>query len=534
MAAPASAQTFDISGANELQKSLSAYFGEQAFKSGVLSVEPDSDAFKLTFKPQSLFDLLSEDEKVKATLGPLAIRVKPSEKGLWDVTADTFPAINVVSTNEESPFTFDLAAFPYKFDGRFSPELGTFLNATAAYSGIKFTSSDPLSTMTASTGAGTSQWTAVAIGEGAVDIDGKDRIEGFKERVEVKGSAEGETPMAIDISAAELHYASQGKALKSRALLDLWAFFVAHQDETKLKANQDELKRLLRAGLPFWNQINGTYRFVDFKVDTMLGGVSAKELSQTVALDGATANAGFKYNIAIAGLEVPTFLLPEGSAEIVPTGMDLTISTTGLDLATIAQRAIDDFDLNREPVFSTEFETSMAEQFNAETLQQSLKVNIERSTIRNKDSELSVVGQFGMVGEKPEGQMTLEMSGFDPLVEHLKVIGKQGLIPEESATYLLLVKGFAKNLPDGRLQWVVDIAADGSVHVNGALVKPADAPEDAVEPGTDDESLQGLDDDTSIEEAPADDLTEEAPADDLTIDEAPEEDATQDDSPKRQ
>ncbi|MGX7873047.1 hypothetical protein ACVDG5_009785 [Mesorhizobium sp. ORM6] len=45
------------------------------------------------------------------------------------------------------------------------------------------------------------------------------------------------------------------------------------------------------------------------------------------------------------------------------------------------------------------------------------------------------------------------------------------------------MKGFAKTLSDGRLEWVVSTKADGSVTVNGVMLKPADP---AVGDGVDD------------------------------------------------
>ncbi|TIU51152.1 MAG: hypothetical protein E5W19_06000, partial [Mesorhizobium sp.] len=52
-------------------------------------------------------------------------------------------------------------------------------------------------------------------------------------------------------------------------------------------------------------------------------------------------------------------------------------------------------------------------------------------------------------------------------------------------------KGFAKTLPDGKLEWAINTKADGSVTVNGVMLKPADpAVDDSVDDGggADDES----------------------------------------------
>ncbi|RVA09597.1 hypothetical protein EN932_22165, partial [Mesorhizobium sp. M7A.F.Ca.US.002.01.1.1] len=52
----------------------------------------------------------------------------------------------------------------------------------------------------------------------------------------------------------------------------------------------------------------------------------------------------------------------------------------------------------------------------------------------------------------------------------------------------LMAKGFGKTLPDGRLEWIVNAKADGSVTVNGVMLKPADpAVDDSVDDGDGDD-----------------------------------------------
>jgi hypothetical protein len=60
--------------------------------------------------------------------------------------------------------------------------------------------------------------------------------------------------------------------------------------------------------------------------------------------------------------------------------------------------------------------------------------------------------------------------------------------------FALAVKGFGKTLPDGRLEWVIDTKADGSVKVNGAMLKGPDEVQDDSAGQDDNSGGDGADD----------------------------------------
>jgi hypothetical protein len=87
-------------------------------------------------------------------------------------------------------------------------------------------------------------------------------------------------------------------------------------------------------------------------------------------------------------------------------------------------------------------------------------------------------------GQKPDANLTVDVAGFDKIMAHLQEAAKAEPQVGQYVPVALMVKGFAKTLPDGRLEWAVSTKADGSVTVNGVMLKPADpAVDDSVGDG---------------------------------------------------
>ncbi|MBZ9985323.1 hypothetical protein LB521_29830 [Mesorhizobium sp. BR-1-1-8] len=114
------------------------------------------------------------------------------------------------------------------------------------------------------------------------------------------------------------------------------------------------------------------------------------------------------------------------------------------------------------------------------------KVVIGHSTIKNKDTEIALEGEMTFPGEKPEANVTVDVAGFDKIVEGLQEAAKSEPEVAQYVPVALMVKGFGKTLTDGRMEWVVNAKPDGSVIVNGVMLKPADpAEDDSIDDGGD-------------------------------------------------
>ena len=81
------------------------------------------------------------------------------------------------------------------------------------------------------------------------------------------------------------------RALKPRAIYRLIAWFVAHPSEAAIKANQVELKSLVSAGLPLFENVTAKGALQNLSVTTPVGPVGIANLGFDVGVNGVVAMA---------------------------------------------------------------------------------------------------------------------------------------------------------------------------------------------------------------------------------------------------
>jgi hypothetical protein len=285
--------------------------------------------------------------------------------------------------------------------------------------------------------------------------------------------------LQVTIKSPELSVDANGKGVRTKPLLDLLAFAVANEDEATLKANQAQFKSLLLAALPLWERLDGAYGFKDFAVESPIGTFGATQLSTTFGMDGISQSGKINYAIKASGLTIPQQILPSWSVALLPTDIDFNFGGANIDLDSMAKKAIETFDLNKNPPLPEDF----GDQVSADFLAKTPKAVIGHSTLKNKDIEIALEGEMTFPGEKPDASMTVDIAGYDKIVEALQTAAKTDPEAAQYFPMVLAVKGFGKTLPDGRVEWVINAKPDGSVAVNGAMLKPADpVQDDSAEP----------------------------------------------------
>ena len=346
-------------------------------------------------------------------------------------------------------------------------------------SGMTMASKDGKQQIEASAGPGTATIAATKAANGGVDFTTSQKVLNFVEAVKFNDPESG-LNFPVTVKSPEVSVEASGKGVQTKPLLDLLAFAVANEDEKTLKANQAQLKSLLLAALPVWERIEGTYGFKDFAVDSPIGTFGATEFSTAFGSDGISQSGTLTYGIKASGLTVPQQLLPSWSVALLPTDIDLNFGGANIDLDSMAKKAIETFDLNQDPPLSAAF----GDQLKADFLAKAPKVVVSHSTIKNKDMEIALEGEMTSFGEKPDANLTVDVAGFDKIMAHLQDAAKAEPELGQYVPVVLMAKGFAKTLPDGRLEWAVSTKADGSVTVNGVMLKPADpAADDSVNDG---------------------------------------------------
>ncbi|TPN88418.1 DUF2125 domain-containing protein [Mesorhizobium sp. CU2] len=473
--APAFAQTVDSQGAKKLTDDLAHYFGRQGFDIGLLKITADGDAYKLAFDFKPLVALLAKEQSLKFDVSPYSMRAKPRQDGQWDVSADTSLTGSLDFTGPKGPQHVDFSVSNNKFTGVYDPALAAFVSATGSMDAMSMKTREPTQEAHVSAGAGTATITSTKSANGGIDFTMAEKILDFAEIVQINDPDRG-LNFPVTLNAPELSVTANGKGVRTKPLLDLLAFAVANEDEAKLKANQAEFKSHLLAVLPVWERIDGTYAFKNFAMESPVGKWGAKQLDLASGMDGVSQNGKINYAIKASGLTIPRQLLPAWTAPLVPTDIDLNFGGANIDLDTMAKKAIEAFDLNQNPPLSDEFGQALVADFKAKKP----KVVLGHSTVKNGDIEVAMEGEMTFPGgEKPDASVTVDVAGYDKIVDALKEAAKSDEQMAQAFPFALAVKGFGKTMPDGRLEWVIDTKADGSVKVNGAMLKGPDAVQEA-------------------------------------------------------
>ncbi|AZO12599.1 MULTISPECIES: hypothetical protein [unclassified Mesorhizobium] len=467
--APALAQAVDSQGAKQLSDNLARYFGKQAFEKGVLKVSVEGDAYKIAVDVKALVSALPEQKPFKIDLAPYALMVKPRSDGSWDVTSDFSQTMSFEFNGPEGPQSMQVSVKDGKGTAVYDPNLAAFTSGTSSMAGMTMTSREAKQQADVTAGAGTATIAATKSANGGVDFKATQKVSSFVETIKIDDPGSGMN-FPVTLKTPELSVDAIGKGVRTKPLLDLLAFAVANEDEAKLKANQAELKSLMLAALPVWERIDGTYGFKNFEVESPVGKFGATQFSTVFGMDGVAQDGKIDYAIKATGLTIPQQMLPSWSVALLPTDVDLNFGGANIDLDSMAKKAIEAFDLNKNPPLSDQFGDALAADF----LAKKPKFVLGHSTLKNGSIEIAMEGEMTFPGKKPDATMTVDVAGYDKIVDALKEGAKSDQEMAQAFPFALAVKGFGKTLPDGRLEWVINAKADGSVTVNGAMLKPAD------------------------------------------------------------
>jgi hypothetical protein len=250
--------------------------------------------------------------------------------------------------------------------------------------------------------------------------------------------------------------------VKSRAILDLWAFLVAHPSRPELAANEPALKTLLSGVLASPLKANETVALQKIGVQIPQGAIAMD--SAEIGVGGATGlPAAFQEHVAVAGLALPPGMVPDMYRDLVPTSLDIGFKASGFDFAAAAAEAIADMHLAGDgPPLSEEDRAKVW----AKLLGPGpLVIDVPPSHVVAPHLDIAIEGQVRYVAGKPTGSLTLHMRNFDNTFAALKGLGPEAerkLVP-----VLAMAKGLAKTEGDGALTWVGELGADGAMKVNG-------------------------------------------------------------------
>lgn len=478
LSAPAFGQAVDAQGAKQLSDELSRYVGKQALNEGILKISAEEGAYKITFDVKALVAKMPKQDLKRFDFPPVTLLVKPRGDGGWDVASDFSTTGSIEVNGPNGLNSGQIAVKDGKFTGVYDPELAAFTSGTSSIAGMTMTSRQASQLTDLGVGPSSSKFGASKSANGGVDLNVTQAMADFVETVKVDDRS------IAALRAPELAVNVTAKAIQSKPLVDLLAFAVAHEDEARLKADQAELKTLLLGALPLWERIDGTYTFKKLALETYAGNFGAAQLDTVVGMDGIAKDGKISYAFKASGLTVPQQMLPAWSVALLPTDFDLNFGGTNIDLDSMARKTIETLDFSKDPPLPADF----GDEISADFLAKMPKFVLGHSTVKNGDIEVAMEGEMTFPGKKPDASVTVDVTGYDKIVATLQAAAKTDPEASQAFTGALAIKGFAKTLPDGRVEWVINAKHDGSVTVNGAMLK---GPDPVVEDNSDDGTTLG-------------------------------------------
>ncbi|GGE18800.1 hypothetical protein GCM10011390_42480 [Aureimonas endophytica] len=501
-------------GARGLVQSLLPYFGQAAFDKGVVKVAPDPAGYRITLDPQGVVAALASKSPGNIRIAPYSLVVSPRADGNWNTFSDAAISFSGTVEAPEGSQTIRYELGPQVFKGVFSPPLAALLSGTGSVERTEMSSADKNGgKVEMRLGRIDLSATGAPNAKGGADIGVKQTGRDFAETVSVPQAGDGAVSgISFDVKAATLASDLSAVAARTRPILDLYAFMLAHPEflegkpgDARLSAGQEEFKTKLRALLPLWDDLRSTSELGGIAVTSPFGTAKAARFAGTMTASGIARSGSFTYALGIDGLELASPAIPAWTAALLPRDIALRFKVDNLDLETPAGIALADLDLTRAEPLSTEAKARITEAFDTNPP----RFLLEESRIRSRDLDLLLSGSVAIAAGKPSASLRIEAAGLEKTIESLKQTAGDAPEVNQLIGGLSMAKGFGKTLADGRVQWIVDAASDGSVKINGFEIKgpdPVTAP-GAADDGDEDGEDEGIapDGEVPMDQAPTDD-----------------------------
>jgi hypothetical protein len=286
-----------------------------------------------------------------------------------------------------------------------------------------------------------------------VDIDAKG---------EAKPGAPSET-MALTGKSGPISADVKLDGLKSRQLLDLWAFMTAHPQRADLASNEAAFKALLSAAAAGEPAFSETAESGGGSFSTAKGGVAFDKAAFGAAAAVKGPQSHFEEHVAMSGFSLSEGMVPAAYKPLIPTSFDIGFKLSGFDLSAAIQEAIANIKLAGDGPW---IDKDGNEKVGTKLMGAGpLVIDIPTSHILAPVLDLTLDGHAEYsVGGKPVGKATIRMRNFDKTVSSLKSLGadaEQKLVP-----VLAMAKGLGKADGDA-LVWVCEIGADRIIKING-------------------------------------------------------------------
>jgi hypothetical protein len=460
----------NLEGAKQIERALEPYFGSAApEKNPAFTVAPKGDVYTLSF---DLRRLQAPFEKfgVKISMTPPSwpMTLTPQKDGIWRVTQNDDFAFSVTTPTSKAAGKSEGVAFLGLFDpalpGFVSSENlmkrltvdQTSLNGSAATS--RAVSNDTRSLFASkASGEGVQSW--------AVHQTVHDKTQHMLIELPAKSGEAGKpAPLAIDLTFGESTLDSKFDGVRARAILDLWAFALAHSSGDPIKDAPDDLKTRLRAAAPLFDHLEVTSSVKNIAATTPVGPLSLGQVDMLAGLNGLRPDGALNVSLSSRDIALPVAAFPSWVAVLVPTAMGCNVEMNGFDPA----HAIDVL-IGAIGTAGLDKPETAAEALRKLLPTGTADVKIKNLRLTSKLYELKIDAQMRAGFERKETLMaTITAKGLDAVLKSLSESGKADQGALQAWMSLQVATALAKSGPDGTLLWEVVAPPDGKWTVNGA------------------------------------------------------------------
>lgn len=455
------AATATLEEAQRLTDVFQSYLGKEP---GVVTITPAGEAYdaKIDFAP--LIAKVKQPNFI-ADVTPLVMKLTDQGGGKWLVTQD-----QPLSFSANVPGQLEMTAKVGSMKGSavFDQNIPAFTSSTTDFANLSVDE-----TVTVPGNAPTHvaygvksiryETTATASGMDAVDGTIHAANSGVIERFSLPASPASPMAMEVSITVDTATTDATIKGLKNKAVYQLIAWFVAHPSEEAIKASQSELKTILGASLPLFENMSSTGTIQNISVTTPVGPVGIASMGFDVGINGIVEDAMLHEGLTVEGLKLPPGLVPPWATDLVPNKLALDFSATDFDLASPAKILIDNADLSNPDPIKPELGLKL---LSALLPKGAVALSTSTSKVTAKLYDLSIEGAMtaGPVG-KPLGEATIKAKGLDQVLDLLKSAPPE--MVGQSIPGLIAAKGMAKTEADGSMSWKIENTLQGNVLVNG-------------------------------------------------------------------
>ena len=441
-------------GAQKLLSFFAVYFGKQA----PVTVTPANPGYAVSFDLAALTaPLKTQGFSYDSAL--LKYRLIEQDDGAWRVEQSDIPPITVHSKDSTSSIAFTNAKTATVFD----PAIAWWRSSMGSADKLSLEAHAPGVDETFEFNTMQMSGTGKATSDGLASAVMHQTFAGTKATIVATNKSDSDakpTNINVHSDAATIDIALDG--VKSRALLDLWAFVVAHPTRPEMAANEPALKTLLAAALASPVKLDETLALNKLAIETPQGPVTIETAKFGGGGTGGAVGA-FEERFAADGLSLPATLVPAPFRDFAPTSFAIGFRASGFDVAAAAAEAIADIHLAGDgPEISEEDEAKIRGKLIGPD---GIVVDIAPSHILAPQLDLAFEGHVVYKDGKPTGSFTVHMNNFDKTQAALKALGPDAA--KQIGPMLAMAKGLAKNDPDGSLVWVGELGPDGVMKVNG-------------------------------------------------------------------